>query len=236
MKILFFQGWHGVPGSVKPAYLKDYGHEVINPALDDDDFVEAVATAQAVYDQSTPDVIVGESRGGTVAMNIRSNQTPLVLLCPGWKRWGSAKTVKLGTVILHSKDDDIVPFADSEELVRNSGLPASALIEVGSDHWLSDEAPLSVMLWVCGVLASGNQLPWLDEDSPPTRFGKNKVTSQKEASYVCDACGEEIVIPLDLTEGSHQTYVEDCPVCCRANIIHVEVDEDGDARVWAEPE
>jgi hypothetical protein len=29
-----------------------------------------------------------------------------------------------------------VPFADSEELVRNSGLPASALIEVGNDQIL----------------------------------------------------------------------------------------------------
>ena len=30
-----------------------------------------------------------------------------------------------GTVILQSHADDVVPFSDSEELVRNSGLPAS---------------------------------------------------------------------------------------------------------------
>ncbi len=59
---------------------------------------------------------------------------------------------------------------------------------------------------------------------------------QDEASYVCDACGEEIVVPVDLSAGDSQTYVEDCPVCCRANVIHVEVDEDGEARVWAEAE
>ena len=61
-------------------------------------------------------------------------------------------------------------------------------------------------------------------------------TSQEEASYICDACGEEIIIPLDLTEDSSQSYVEDCPVCCRANTIHVHIDDDGDAQVWAEPE
>ncbi len=44
---------------------------------------------------------------------------------------------------------------------------------------------------------------------------------QDEASYVCDACGEEIVVPIDLTQGSTQHYVEDCPVCCRASVIHV---------------
>lgn len=57
-----------------------------------------------------------------------------------------------------------------------------------------------------------------------------------EASYLCDACGEEIVIPIDPSAGSRQQYVEDCPVCCRANVIHVEIGEDGEARVWAEAE
>ncbi|MCH7725716.1 MAG: CPXCG motif-containing cysteine-rich protein [Planctomycetes bacterium] len=58
----------------------------------------------------------------------------------------------------------------------------------------------------------------------------------EEASYICNACGEEIVIPLDLSAGSNQDYVEDCPVCCRPNVIHVAIDEDGDARVWADGE
>lgn len=57
-----------------------------------------------------------------------------------------------------------------------------------------------------------------------------------EASYICDACGEEVVIPIDLSAGEVQEYVEDCPVCCHANVIHVEIDEDGNANVWAEPE
>jgi hypothetical protein len=57
-----------------------------------------------------------------------------------------------------------------------------------------------------------------------------------DASYICDSCGEEIVIPLDITQGLRQEYVEDCPVCCRANVIHVDFDDDGDARVWSEPE
>ena len=32
MKILFLHGWQSVPGGVKPTYLKDHGHEVINPS------------------------------------------------------------------------------------------------------------------------------------------------------------------------------------------------------------
>ena len=72
-----------------------------------------------------------------------------MLLCPAWKRWGNSTTVKPGSVILHSRADDVVPFADSEELIRNSGLPPSALIEVGSDHRLADPEPLAAMLKAC---------------------------------------------------------------------------------------
>jgi hypothetical protein len=57
-----------------------------------------------------------------------------------------------------------------------------------------------------------------------------------DASYLCGACGEEIVIPIDISQGERQEYVEDCPVCCRANVIVVEIDEDGEARAWAELE
>ena len=67
--------------------------------------------------------------------------------------------------------------------------------------------------------------------------GKKRKTQNNEpegeASYICDACGEEIVIPLDLSAGDSQEYVEDCPVCCRPNVVHVEVEEDGQTRVWA---
>jgi hypothetical protein len=82
MKALHHQGWHSVPGGVKPSCLVHHGHEVINPALSDDGWGEAVRTAQAVYDRHRPDVIVGSSRGGAIAMNLDSGSTPLVLLCP----------------------------------------------------------------------------------------------------------------------------------------------------------
>lgn len=79
-------------------------------------------------------------------MNIRSGPARLVLLCPAWKRWGNARTVKPGTVILHAEADDVVPLADSRELVARSGLPPSALILIGTDHRLADPEPLAAML------------------------------------------------------------------------------------------
>lgn len=56
---------------------------------------------------------------------------------------------------------------------------------------------------------------------------------QDEAAYICDACGEEIVIPVDPSTGMSQEFVEDCPVCCRPNVVHVEIDENGEVRAWA---
>ena len=149
MRILFLHGWTSVPGGKKPAHLKDAGHQVLNPALPDEDFDEAVRIAQAEYDEHQPDVVVGSSRGGAVAVNIDSQDTPLVLLCPAWKKWGEATTVKRKTTILHSRQDDVVPFENSEELVGKSGLPKSALIEVGTDHRLAMAEPLAKMLEAC---------------------------------------------------------------------------------------
>ena len=57
-----------------------------------------------------------------------------------------------------------------------------------------------------------------------------------EATYICDSCGEEIVVPVDISAGAHQEYVEDCPVCCHPMTLHVQFGEDGVARVEGEHE
>jgi alpha-beta hydrolase superfamily lysophospholipase len=146
MKILYLHGWNSVVGGVKPTFLKSHGHEVIEPALDHEDFQAALKTAQAAFDKHQPDVVVGSSRGGAVAVNLESGSARLVLICPAWKKWGTAKTVKPGTQILHSRADDVVPFSDSVELISMSHLPETALIEVGQDHRLADTEPLEALM------------------------------------------------------------------------------------------
>ncbi len=154
MKILFLHGWTSVPGGRKPTYLRQYGHMVLNPALPDDDFAASIRIATTEYEVSCPDVIVGSSRGGAVAMNVASGETPLVLLCPAWKRWGQATTVKPSVRILHSRSDDVIPFADSQELITNSKLASSTLVEIGTDHRLAEPEPLAAMLQACEQLLS----------------------------------------------------------------------------------
>jgi hypothetical protein len=40
----------------------------------------------------------------------------------------------------------------------------------------------------------------------------------------------------EVSTAAREEYVEDCPVCCRPNVMHVEMDVDGDARVGAQGE
>ena len=37
--------------------------------------------------------------------------------------------------------------------------------------------------------------------------------------YICPHCGEEVDTSPDPGAGESQQYVEDCPVCCRPNMI-----------------
>jgi predicted esterase YcpF (UPF0227 family) len=157
MLILFLHGWRSVPGGVKPTFLASHGHEVLNPALPDEDFAAALRIAQSAFDQHRPRVIVGSSRGGAIAMNLDAGNTPRVLLCPAWKKYGTATSTKVRTVILHSRADDVVPFGDSEELNRNIGMPAT-LIEVGGDHRLADPQSLAAMLEACESLVSAGDV------------------------------------------------------------------------------
>ena len=58
----------------------------------------------------------------------------------------------------------------------------------------------------------------------------------QEASYVCDSCGEEIIVPVDITAGDHQDYVEDCPVCCHPMRLQIDIDGDGEVNILGERE
>jgi hypothetical protein len=73
-------------------------------------------------------------------------------------------------------------------------------------------------------------------DDSESETSENHTAIHEEAGYTCNSCGEEIIVPLDYSEGLSQEYVEDCPVCCNPNIIFVEFNNDGEANVWSRGE
>lgn len=146
LKILFLNGYGSRPGGINPTILGIHGHAVVEPDLPDKDFARSVTIAQRVFTRHQPDVVVGWSRGGAVAMSIDSKSAPLILLAPAWKNWGTMTTVKPEVTVLHSPHDELVPIEDSRELLRNSGLPEDRLLVVGEDHRMIDEAAFVTLL------------------------------------------------------------------------------------------
>lgn len=47
------------------------------------------------------------------------------------------------------------------------------------------------------------------------------------ATQLCPYCGEEVEVDVDSLGASSESYVEDCPVCCRPWQVRVTRDEDG---------
>ncbi len=41
------------------------------------------------------------------------------------------------------------------------------------------------------------------------------------ASFQCASCGEMNETSVDESAGSKQSYVEDCQVCCRPNVLKI---------------
>ena len=137
MKVLFLHGLSS-DGSMKTGFIRSLHYDVLSPTLSDWSLRRALQSAQDAYDKFDPDVIVGSSRGGAVAMSVQADQTPLVLLAPAWLWCGVKPELRTKAVILHSPLDKLVSIFDSRELCERN--PDSRLIEVGEDHRLNDEA------------------------------------------------------------------------------------------------
>jgi hypothetical protein len=44
----------------------------------------------------------------------------------------------------------------------------------------------------------------------------------EEVIVDCPSCGEPAALDVDTTAGAEQSYIEDCPVCCRAMEVFVQ--------------
>ena len=45
-----------------------------------------------------------------------------------------------------------------------------------------------------------------------------------ESGFQCAGCGEWNTTTVDDSAGRTQSYVEDCQVCCKPNVLHIEYD------------
>jgi hypothetical protein len=150
MKILFLHGKESSPNSTKATFLRGKGHEVHAPVLDKDDWEQSVLAARHAIDHFHPDVIVGSSRGGAVAMAAtlapQARTIPLVLIAPAWIKYAPWATCNGLTIVIHSIDDEVVPHHHSEKLQRLYG---AKLITAGMTHRMIDYEALDSILAAC---------------------------------------------------------------------------------------
>ena len=67
--------------------------------------------------------------------------------------------------------------------------------------------------------------------------GSAAVRSQVSTGFQCAGCGEWNETSVDAAAGAGQTYVEDCQVCCKPNVLHATWDrETGEYEIQAELE
>jgi hypothetical protein len=70
-----------------------------------------------------------------------------------------------------------------------------------------------------------------DESNLGDDFPLGDGTADVSGVVTCPYCAEESEVALDPGSGAHQSYVEDCPVCCQPWSVRVEYAEDGTAHV-----
>jgi hypothetical protein len=58
-----------------------------------------------------------------------------------------------------------------------------------------------------------------------------------DAGFQCASCGEWNEITVDYSQGMTQTYVEDCQICCKPNVLHLQYDSTTEEfMITADPE
>lgn len=141
LRVLFVHGLEGSPQGTKARTLAA-AFDAETPALDTSDFEACVAHVAERVRRFEPDVVVGSSFGGAVAVALLQREHwrgPTLLLAQAALRQGLRARLPAGTPVwlVHATGDDVVPVADSRKLARSGTSELVRLVEVEDDHALS---------------------------------------------------------------------------------------------------
>ena len=167
-RIVFLHGLEGSSTGQKPSWLKSAGHTVVAPTLDTRALIAWLgsqhaslsgvpvatiaaprASALEAVTQARPDVVVGSSFGGGLAMLLQQEglwRGPMVLLAPaGAKLFGlRSLTTTAPVAVLHGRHDDTVPVADS--LALAGAAKGDVILRlVDDDHRLTASVAAGIM-------------------------------------------------------------------------------------------
>lgn len=141
LRVQLIHGLEGSPSGAKARYLARH-FELVAPAMDTGDFAGAVATQAAALGAQRPDVLVGSSFGGAVALVLLQRglwRGPTLLLAPAGGHFALEPRLPDGVpvTIVHGTRDEICPIEWSRALGRSGSPGLVELVEVDDEHRLA---------------------------------------------------------------------------------------------------
>lgn len=140
MRVLFMHGLESSPRGDKAVYLARH-FEALTPAMNTGDFQACLAQQTAAIAAFAPDVVVGSSFGGALAVVLLAQGAwtgPTLLLAQASARFDPTLRLPADVPVLlvHGTRDDVVDIEGSRRLAR-TGTPARVrLLEVDDGHRL----------------------------------------------------------------------------------------------------
>jgi len=140
LRVQFIHGLEGSPQGAK-AQLFAAHFTAQTPAMDTNDFEGCIALHAVALTSFKPDVLVGSSFGGAVAVALLQRRVwrgPTLLLAQAAQHFGLAPELPEGVHVwlVHGRGDDVVAIEDSRALARSGTPDLIRLIEVDDDHSL----------------------------------------------------------------------------------------------------
>jgi len=162
-RVLFVHGQESGPQGTKARLLAEH-FETLTPQMDTSDFGRCVRQIAAAIESFQPDVVVGSSYGGAVAVALLQRgawRGPTLLLAPAPVQLGVEPRLPADVPvwIVHGTRDDVVPIASSLTLARSGSPEQVRLFEVHDDHRLSATVASGRLVSLVRALAADARAP-----------------------------------------------------------------------------
>lgn len=141
MRVLFVHGLMSSPQGTKAVYLAKQ-FDAHTPAMNVEDFMGCVAQQAAEISAFQPDVVIGSSFGGAVALTLLRQglwKGPTLLLAQAAIKMDDDARIPDGVPVLlvHGSRDEIIPVEHSRQLARTGSPALVRLVEVDDVHRLT---------------------------------------------------------------------------------------------------